>query len=63
MRRFVRFLTGADRRERARRESEEQFVRSMVSRYARGNASLKLGRYVTADEMKARREALAKWTF
>jgi hypothetical protein len=38
-------------------------TKSLVKRYARGNVGLQLGRYVTAEEKKARRERVLSTRF
>lgn len=44
-------------------EPQDQVVRKIVVCYARGNVSLQLGRFTTAQQIERRKAALAKHAF
>lgn len=41
----------------------EEIAARLVRSYARGNVNLQYGRYVTAEELEARKQRLAQYTF
>lgn len=43
--------------------AQQAVVRRVVRTYARGNLNLKLGRYVTADQIEARKRQISKHSF
>lgn len=48
---------------RSTKAAEEAVARNLVRSYARGNVNLQYGRYLTAEQLEARKQKLAQHSF